>query len=79
MAQQFTNQNIFISFGENLIRYPDKFQKILNVLDRRFILLETDDSSRSVQDVYTQAAALLGVSLDILKIDVYENFKRVFE
>ncbi len=77
-AQHFIDKEIFISFGENLIKYPDKFKKILNQIDLNFVLLETDDSNLGIREIYTEAAKLLDLDLDMLKIKIEENFKRIF-
>ncbi|WP_430932502.1 TatD family hydrolase [Saccharicrinis sp. 156] len=77
-AQQFVKQNIFISFGENLIKHPDKFQKLLSCLDLDFLLLETDDSEISIADVYRQAAKNLSMDMGLLEKRIEANFNSVF-
>ena len=77
-AQQFMDKNIFISFGENLIKYPAKFKNILNQVDVNLVLLETDDGAIGIRDVYAQAAKLLDMELEVLKEIIKQNFKRVF-
>lgn len=77
-AQHFIDQEIFISFGENLIKHPDKFKNILNQVDLNFVLLETDDSNIGIGDVYRQAAKLLDMELNVLIKKIEENFKQVF-
>ncbi|WP_066630357.1 TatD family hydrolase [Labilibacter marinus] len=75
-AQQFASQNIFISFGENLIKHPDKFKKLLNQVDMDFVLFETDDSDVTIQEVYREAAKLLNKDLAWLENKIEMNFNR---
>ncbi len=77
-AQQFASQNIFISFGENLIKHPDKFKKLLNQVDLNFVLLETDDSNVSIIAVYEQAAKFLDMEMGVLESKIEANYKKVF-
>ncbi len=77
-AQQFIDKDFFISFGENLIKYPGKFKNILNQIDLNFVLLETDDSNLGIKEIYAEAANLLGLEINVLKIKIEENFKRIF-
>ncbi|MGQ1785489.1 TatD family hydrolase [Saccharicrinis sp. GN24d3] len=78
MGQQFVKQNIFISFGQDLIKRPDKFQKILSRLNMDFVLLETDDCDISIVDVYRQAAKLLNLDMGLLENKIEANFNSVF-
>ncbi len=45
-------------------------------LDR--VLLETDDSNESIEQIYSDFAALRSMSVDELKIVIANNFNRVF-
>ena len=78
MAQQFVKQNIFISFGENLMMDGHKFEKLLQQVNMDFVLLESDDSRISIVDVYKQAASLLGRDVSWLEKKIEMNFNTVF-
>ncbi len=78
MILQLSKQNIFISLGENLIKYPDRFKRLLNQVNMDFVLLETDDSDISITAIYEQAATLLEIPMGKLEKRIEANFKRIF-
>ena len=77
--KQFARQNIFVSFGEKLIRYPDKMQQLLNQVNLDFVLLETDDSDISIVEIYRQFSKLLGMEQEELETKIETNFNCVFK
>jgi TatD DNase family protein len=48
LAHQLIKQNIFISFGDFLVRHPEKMKSVLKQVDLNFVLLETDDKAIEV-------------------------------
>ena len=44
--------------------------------DNQFFF-ETDEMEGTVEQIYERAAGLKSVSLDILKIEVWNNFRRI--
>ncbi|GAF03522.1 TatD family hydrolase [Saccharicrinis fermentans] len=78
MAQQFVKQNIFISFGENLLSHGHKFEMLLQQVNMDFVLFESDDSHISIVDVYEQAARLLCLDVRWLEKKIEMNFNTVF-
>ncbi len=79
MAEQFSNQNIFISFGQNVLTHPLKTQKTLNQVDMNFVLFETDDKNVSIAEIYDGAAALMQMSPLELESKIEDNFKIFFD
>jgi TatD DNase family protein len=79
IAEQFSNQNIFISFGQNVLTHPLKVQKILNQVDMNFVLFETDDKDVSITEIYGGAASLMQVPAIELERRIEDNFKKFFD
>ena len=77
-ANQFVKQNIFISFGESLLKKSDKLKSVLNQIDIDFLLFETDDSNISIKAIYKHAAKLLGLDEGLLEKKIESNFYSVF-
>ncbi len=78
-ANQFVNQNIFLSLGPNLFRNRDKAFKVLNAIDLNYVLLETDDSGIDINQMYIEASRILNISESELENHIMLNFKRVFK
>ncbi len=68
----------FFSLGDNLFRSNSSLVKNLSHLPLQNIFLETDDSTRSLVDVYHQFAEQSGQSMEELTSLIYHNFQRVF-
>ena len=78
-ANQYINQNIFLSLGPDLFRNRDKAIKLLNAIDINYVLLETDDSGIEIKQIYVDAAQILNISESELEHQIMLNFKRVFK
>lgn len=78
IARILTNEGYYFSFGKALLGYESNASKAIKAVGRKKFFLETDDADLSIKYVYMKAAELLGVSEDIIKIQIEENFKNVF-
>jgi TatD DNase family protein len=76
-AEQIWKAGYNTSFGFGALRSPKTLQTIKTCpTDRLF--LETDDSKISITALYKEVAHLRNVSIESLKNDIYNNYKRVF-
>lgn len=71
-ARRAVDYHFDLSFGP---RYNEEAIRAVP-LDR--LLLETDDSGKSIFDVFHQVASTLGISVEKLNAAVQENIQRVF-
>ena len=67
------------SFGKALLGYDSNAAKALKSVGRKRFFLETDDSDITIKYIYKKAAEILGVSIDVIQIQMEENFKEVFK
>ena len=77
MTQQLGKRGIMFSFGKSLFDEKSKSIESLKCLPMEKIFFETDEYDKDVEKVYEKAATLKNVSLDILKIEVWNNFNRI--
>jgi TatD DNase family protein len=77
-AHQLIKQKNFLSFGEFLMKHPEKMKSVLKQVDLNFVLLETDDKVFPIETLYKQVANWLGISLEYLETQITHNFKRFF-
>jgi TatD DNase family protein len=76
-TQLLGKRGIFFSFGKSLFDESSKSIESLKCLPMEKIFFETDEFDGSVKQIYERAAILKNVSLDILKIEVWNNFNRI--
>lgn len=72
------NERVYLSYGEKLIN-DIQLQKafILTPIDR--ILLETDNSEKSISEIYTFASDLKNLPLHDFSEIIFQNAKRIFK
>ena len=77
ITRQLGNHGIFFSFGKSLFDNNSKSIESLKYLPLEKIFFETDKFDGEVEIIYEKAAILKNVSLEILKIEVWNNFNRI--
>jgi TatD DNase family protein len=78
LAEQLLKRNFNLSFGAMIIR-SEKLQNLLRWLPIENILMETDDSSVGIREVYECVGRVKSIEIESLKELIYNNFKRIFE
>ncbi len=78
LAGQLYDHGILPSFGAALFNPKSKAAGVLAELKDETFFLETDDSTYTIEDVYKQAAGILNISVEALKIKLFENYKGIF-
>lgn len=78
LAKQLIDNGFYISFGKNLLRYPELELVFQSIPNDRF-LLETDMIEEGIQEVYALAAKYKELELNELQKIVNKNYKAVFE
>src|SRR5690606_40259904 len=76
LAMQLLNAGYYLSLGPSLLsgNKNDLIQRL--PLDK--ILLETDDKSISIMDIYAYFCRVQKVELELLKEQLYQNFTHIF-
>jgi TatD DNase family protein len=77
-AQQLLKLNCYFSFGIDLLKEKTKIIETFKNLPAGSLFLETDNSNTSIIEIYEKAAFLRHNSMDDLKHQIYQNFKKVF-
>ena len=76
LAEQLCREGFYLSFGQKQITNPKTREALLKVPLSQ-IFFETDDTSDTIVETYGQAAVLLNLSVDQLKLNVQLNFERL--
>ncbi|WP_447640249.1 MULTISPECIES: TatD family hydrolase [Chitinophagaceae] len=75
----FLSHSYFFSFGAALLLKKSVVRDTLLSIPDDLLLLETDESEVSIQDVYHEAAQLKGITIDALVLQVERNIKEIFK
>lgn len=78
LTNQMIRHGFYLSYGESLLDERDRIEEGFKAAPMDRILLETDDSNYTIQEIYTQAASILGIPVSELKVYLAENFERIF-
>ena len=74
IVNQYLRHNIYLSLGDVLFKNESRAVELLKTIPSERLFLETDDSERSIVDVYERASVLSGRSLDDLRSDIFNDF-----
>jgi len=78
IALALIKNNGILSFGKLLFNDKSKAYSLFKEISDDSFLLETDDSSYSIQEIYQKAAEIKKTSIYAIKKNVQCNFVRVF-
>jgi len=78
IAESLLKENCFLSFGEALL-IDKKLQDLFKTIPLNRILLETDESTHSIIEIYQNAAKLREIPIGSLKKSLLENYNAVFK
>jgi TatD DNase family protein len=77
-AGQLMRRGFYLSFGEALFDDRNKTAQVFRSLPPENIFLETDESQKSIREIYEKAAEIRMIQLKELKNILYQNFMTCF-
>lgn len=78
-ARQLLAHGCYLSLGELLLRDEVKALKLLNMIPKDKLFLETDDSHRNIIELYERVCRLTSIDIEELKSIIYCNYIKVFD
>ncbi|MGK0414340.1 MAG: TatD DNase family protein [Polaribacter sp.] len=78
VAESLLKNGIILSFGPAIINNK-KLQEVVSFISLDKILLETDDSELTIQEVYQKIASIKNIEVEELQQKIEHNFKRIFK
>ena len=75
-AKQAAKQGYYLSFGERTFRSPKSIEAMRNY-PTNLLFFETDESDVNIDQIYSQASAVLGIPEADLKRITNENFSKI--
>lgn len=77
-AKQLTGKGFYLSFGENLFKDKSNASAVFRDIPLEHIFLETDESKKSIVEIYARAAELKKMASENLKGQIHQNFINCF-
>ena len=75
-AKRATNRGYFLSFGHRAFRSPRSIEAMKNTPTEQ-LFFETDECDVSIDQIYSQASAILGIPEAMLEYITNENFDKI--
>lgn len=77
-AERAIEKGYYLSFGANTLRSPKTIEALRNTpLDKIFV--ESDESKKNIEAIYSKIAALKGCKQELLEQAILENYNNIFE
>lgn len=77
-TQSLLKDEFYFSFGESLLNEKSKAANAIHIIPIEKIFFETDESSLPISEIYSFAAKLLNLDVELLINQVDQNYKKVF-
>ena len=78
IADQLLKYNCYFSFGHELYNEKSKTANVFKCIPNSNILLETDDSTKPINDIYQKGSELKNIDIEDLKLIISQNFTNCF-
>jgi len=79
LASQLIKENFILSFGKSIFKMGSKVVDSFKMLPAGSFFLETDESQKTIQEVYAQASILRNEEINSLKSLLYNQFRTLFK
>lgn len=78
LAKQLIDNGLYLSFGKNLMRFPELESVFKSIPNDKFFL-ETDTIEEGIREVYALATKYKGLELNELQEIVNKNYNKIFK
>jgi len=78
ITKELLSHGHLLSYGRHLFNDSTKAYKQFKDIPLQNILLECDDwEEKTIQDIYQKASEVKGIEIDVLKMSLYKQFKKI--
>ena len=74
LTRQLIDQGCFFSLGKSVLNPSPRFLETIQIIPPTSLFLETDESDISIEQIYQEISNILELPLNLLKIQITENF-----
>ena len=79
LAFQLIDSGFMLSLGSSLFGEKTKTVNSFKEIPAHSFFLETDESNKSIQEIYERASQLRNIKIENLKQNIFNNFKTLFK
>ena len=78
LTKQLVRSGFYFSIGLSLIKDLKSINEVLQLIPAESLFFETDDGGLDIRNVYYQASLVYQCSVEELKLQIFENYTRIF-
>lgn len=78
LTKQLIGLGCYFSVGKPVLQITPRFRESLQIIPPTSLFMESDDSQVDIREIYSEVSKLRNITMEDLKIQVYENFKNLF-
>ena len=78
LTKQLIDLGCYFSVGKLVLQMTPRFLEAFQLIPLTSLFLETDESSSDIREIYQKASEILNIPLDQFKIQLIQNFKKLF-
>ena len=79
LAKQLIESGFILSFGKVLFDERKNMKNLFCMIHDNLFFLETDESTKSIENIYLRVSEIKEISVENLKKLIYNNYKNVFK
>ena len=78
ICEQLIEHQFYISLGAALLNPNSNASKVIKMIPKEKLFLETDDKNCTISSIFVAASILVDVKIEILQEIIINNFNRIF-
>ncbi len=78
LTKQLIDLGCYFSVGKLVLQMTPRFREAFQIIPLTSLFLETDESPSDIREIYKEASGILNIPLNQFKIQLYQNFKDLF-
>lgn len=78
LTRQLTAIGCYFSLGKSVLRSTTKVREGIQHIPVESLFMESDDSQESISAIYREVSGIVNRPLDVIKNQVYSNFRALF-
>ena len=78
LTRQLIDLGCYFSIGKSILNPSRRLLEAIKMIPLTLLFLETDEAIMPIQEIYHQMSKILDLPMDLLKIQIYNNFASLF-
>jgi TatD DNase family protein len=78
ITRQLVQNGADFSIGASILKSSPSFHQVIKAIPLTSLFLETDESPLQIEIIYLELSKILGIPIDELKYQIYDNYIHLF-